>query len=934
MMDTIQSGWSVVLGEKSYEEALNSIDPAPEIMNFPNSLCSSGLAPHAEANGPWTGLVLDPPFFYNEKFNQDKQKESLRIPFWLTPERKFEGDSWFFKHVDFGLETSCYRLVMERVHWVSELRLNGELVGRCDSLSTSHIYYFTASGTSELSIRINNQYTLPIGVSAHSISDHTQGNWNGAVGEFTLERVPIVCLKNVYVEPRLENNSVCIHQTFHDYVGNGKIEGCYEVSLCDPEGSQIFIHQQSISSFEDIAALEMCRYEIPQSCETWDEFKPRNYRLNVILEIDGIRQKVVKDVGFRDWKIDGTQFSLNGRKVFLRGTLECAVFPKTGYPPTDVASWDTIMKRLTDWGFNHIRFHSWCPPEAAFTSADRYGVFLQAELPMWCRSFGQDPRLEPFMMREAEAIIEAYGSHPSFVLFCLGNEPGTGGDDGDYSDSGAAVRDPILVRVMQHLKTKYPSYFYSAGAGWPDLPESDFILTFRPRCYRWQEGNASRFEKEEYSSSGIDYREDVALFPNQPMIAHESGEWCVYPDYKEIEKYSGNLKAKNLERCEEKLSRSGLSHRADDFHNASGKFQSALYREEIEVAQRTRGMAGYQILGLTDFPGQGTALVGLLDAFWDEKGYLKGAEHSTYCGPTVFNPLFEKVVYKPGETLTVTVVVPHYGPTDLPENMVLTWNILDDQGQAIGGGAWEMPCIETGEVTEVGKLSFQVPNSITMGEFVLRIGADAVPASSRKFWVMSPVEEVSILKKPASKGFRVIRRFTDDTVSCLEDGETILHIPDMDSVPADTDGFVPAYFGTTFWNTSWTRRRRGRTLGLWVDHEHPVFAHFPTRAHSDWHWWELVKTMQPASVATLGKELDPMLLAIDDYHTSRKLALLFEARVANGKYLFCGINLYSDLGEGLVRSTFTKSLESYLQSPLFTPSVMLRSEEIQTVVSL
>ena len=104
----------------------------------------------------------------------------------------------------------------------------------------------------------------------------------------------------------------------------------------------------------------------------------------------GDDQRTVR-FGMREFAAKGTQFTMNGRPVFLRGTLECSVFPLTGYPPTDVASWQRIYRIMKSYGLNFIRFHSWCPPEAAFAAADIEGIMIQAEGPQANVNAGAGP---------------------------------------------------------------------------------------------------------------------------------------------------------------------------------------------------------------------------------------------------------------------------------------------------------------------------------------------------------------------------------------------------------------------------------------------------------------------------------------------------------------------------------------------------------------
>src|SRR5690606_34114296 len=69
-----------------------------------------------------------------------------------------------------------------------------------------------------------------------------------------------------------------------------------------------------------------------------------------------------------------------------------------------------------------MRFHTWCPPEAAFQAADQLSFYLQVENPDWRFTVGKDAEVNRFLKEEADRILKTYGNHPSFIMFCEGNE--------------------------------------------------------------------------------------------------------------------------------------------------------------------------------------------------------------------------------------------------------------------------------------------------------------------------------------------------------------------------------------------------------------------------------------------------------------------------------------------------------------------------------
>ena len=369
----------------------------------------------------------------------------------------------------------------------------------------------------------------------------------------------------------------------------------------------------------------------------WDEFHPVLHFAKVGLHTgdDVAADTHTTTFGFREARNDNGTLTINGRPTFLRGTLECAIFPLTGHPPTDVDSWKRIIRICKAHGLNHMRFHSWCPPEAAFAAADELGFYLMAEVSSWANQgaqIGSGRPLDAWIEAETGRMIEAYGNHPSFLLMAYGNEP-----DGPNHKQW-------LQGWVARWQEKDPRRLYTTGSGWPVMPGSDFHSLPQPRIQRWGEGLKSIINGQA-PRTDFDWREIANQHPDAPVISHEIGQWCVYPDFDEIEKYTGHFKARNFEIFRETARRNGMLEQARDFLMASGKWQAACYKHDIEAALRTPRFGGFQLLDLHDFPGQGTALVGVLDAFWDSKGYISAEEYSRFCGPVVPLARLPKMVW-------------------------------------------------------------------------------------------------------------------------------------------------------------------------------------------------------------------------------------------------------------------------------------------------
>ena len=368
---------------------------------------------------------------------------------------------------------------------------------------------------------------------------------------------------------------------------------------------------------------------------------PSLYKLTVSLK--GHRGEMIdqylQDFGMRDFKTNGTHFTVNGQKIFLRGTLECCIFPLTGYPPTDVKSWHKVLQTCKDYGLNTIRFHSWCPPEAAFTAADKLGMYFHIECSSWANqgtALGDGSEIDRYIYNESDRIIEAYGNHPSFCMLAYGNEP-AGNKQSEY-----------LGKLLTYWKSKDNRRVYTSAAGWPFIPENDFNLSPEPRIQRWGEGLKSIINGQP-PRTDFDYREYVSKF-TVPVVSHEIGQWCVYPDFKEIAKYTGVLKATNFEIFRETLTENHMGDQAEDFLMASGKLQALCYKADIEAALRTPGFAGFHLLQLHDFPGTGDSTCRDPNAFFESKGYITPEEFRMFCNQTVPLARMKKLIYRNNES--------------------------------------------------------------------------------------------------------------------------------------------------------------------------------------------------------------------------------------------------------------------------------------------
>ncbi len=880
----------------------------PRRIALPGTLQEQGYGNEVGLDTPWTGSIVNRMWHDEERFAPYRQPGNIHIAFWLQPDKHYIGPAWYQRRVTVPETWAGKRIVLrlERCHWETRLWVDGEEAGGCNSLSTPHEYDLSdrlSPGDHTLTLRIDNTVKIDVGENAHSVSDNTQTNWNGVIGEITLQVSDMVWIDDVQVYPDVPGKRAKVRVT----IGNGRggaVAGALVLEATTTTGDPPHAAPPVAQRFnvEKRQELEV-DYALGEDARLWDEFSPNLYALTVTMACDGGGPPDEQTVlfGLREFTADGTRFALNGRQVFLRGTLECCIFPKTGYPPTDVDEWLRILHAVRAHGLNHLRFHSWCPPEAAFTAADRLGFIFQVECPAWAR-IGDGKPIDDFIYAEGDRILRAYGNHPSFCMLAYGNEP-AGPHQGEF-----------LTELIDYWRQKDPRRLYTGASGWPILDANEYHVTPKPRVHAWGEGLRSRFNAEPLQTR-IDYRAFIEQH-EAPVVSHEIGQWCVFPNLREVAKYTGSLKAKNFEITRDLLEANHMLDQAEDFLMASGKLQALCYKEEIEAALRTPGMGGFQLLDLHDFPGQGTALVGVLDPFWEEKGYVSPEEYQRFAGHAVPLLRMDKCVWTTGETFAADAEMAYFGPDTVP-GAAFRWRVEDEAKAVVASGGFEARDLPIGNALPLGRI--EVPLAKVGAPCKLRVSISSDNPPCQNGWDLWVYPEQVETVPP--EGVHIAGELDEAAQAVLAAGGKVLLLPAPGTVGGDGRGPVPPAFSPIFWNTFWTGFQPPHTLGILCDAGHPALAAFPTEFHSNWQWWDAVHGGQFMILDGLPPALRPIVQVIDDWNTCRRLGLVFEARAAGGKLLVCGSDLTTDLARRPVARQLRHSLLAYMASDAFAPEV-------------
>ncbi len=883
-----------------------------ETIRLPGSLQAQGFGERPTIGGPWT-TSIGSAMLRDEKYGDFTADADFGSPLWLTPKRMYVGAAWYAREIEIPADWRGRRveLYLERPHWGTTVYLNGERVGeQHDGLGVPHTHDLTAAiasagvGRHMLAIRVDNRVIVPVGLDAHAVSDQTQSNWNGIVGAIELRSTPMVWIDDVRVFPDYDARSARVELEIGNATGEA---GAGEVGLSvETVSGRTFVLGPTRADVRwdggerSVVAVDVV---LGEGVPTWSEFDPNVLELRATLG----DHAVATTFGVREIGIDGDEtgawFTVNGRRVFMRGTLECAVFPETGYPPTDVASWREILQTVRAYGLNHVRFHSWCPPSSAFAAADELGMYLMPEASTWPNFAGQ-PALPGWLEAEGDRMLRAYGNHPSFVLMGVGNE--FWGVGGKLWESA-----PMIEPAVERWREQDPRRYYTTGAGWPKAPANDFHVTQDARLQLYPGLSLS-----DPPRTDLDYTDYVAA-QSVPILTHEIGQWTAYPDASNAARSGDVLEARFLEFFADGLARAGLGHLAGVFTEASGRFQALLYKAEIETALRTPGLAGFQLLGLADFPGQGFAPVGVVDHNWQGKGYCGPEEYRRFAGERVLLARMPSRVFERGASIEVGLELANYGEDGVAG--VLDWRVYGSASGAMAAGSTRFDA-PAGGLADLAEVVIDVPAGGVAEEITLRCSVRGRAIENEwSVWVYpgDAAEE-------APEGVRVVRRVGPEEVALLEGGGRVVVLSPPAWVDADTFGS----FRPIFWNRALFTTQREHTLGAVIDEDHPALAGFPSRGHVTWQWWDVLFNSKPIPLDALSSRIDPIVRPIDDWAAPRSLGLIFEARVGSGRLLVCAVDLETDLDARPAARALRSSLLSYAASDAFAPVQSLAGWEL------
>lgn len=895
----------------------------------------------------------------------------------LTEVYPFEGYVWMQKTISIPSEEleKPMELYLERTR-ITKLWMNNTYIGSEDSLCTPHVYDITGKVAEEtvITILVDNVHYKTKG--GHMTSPDTQTNWTGITGKMELRVYDTISIRRLQAYPDMEKHEVVLEVEVENHSNQARevileFEG-EEKSLESVNAGALGKQLIEVNVYPGKNQITY-EYSLPHQVSEWSEYTPTVYQIHG--RIYGQEEDLSVTFGLRDFKAVGMKLVNNGIPVFLRGKHEGLNYPMTGAAPTSVEEWIRIMSISKEYGINHYRCHTCCPPEAAFEAADYLGIYLEPELPFW-GTIGDPGEKEyneeeqQYLIQEGERILTWYGDHPSFVMMSLGNELW-----------GSKKRLAVMLR---HFKSMDSRHLYTQGANnfqhTPVILEEDdffigvrfskerlfrgsygmcdaplgFIQTDEPNTvhnyndviepveYVIREGDKPKKQIAIQYGTGtklVEAEEEKVIIPEVPVISHEIGQYAVYPDFDEILKYTGPLQARNMEVFRERLCAAGMGDLAKQYHKVTGALAVECYKLELEAAHKTSNLAGYQLLDLQDYSGQGSALVGVLDAFMESKGLVSPQEWREFCSDRVLMAELPTFNMEAGQCYDVGVSISYYRPEPMLLKSLI-WTLVEDDNVVIHGER-TITVTELG-VTSLGSIPLVMPDCIHMKKAVLSVAIPEEDISNHyTLWIHPRIHSfdhtlMTGLKKGNTPIFdfkigedelQIVRDLSEAT-QLLEQGKRVLFIPN--EIPYSIEGS----YCSDFWCYSmfrsiseWMQKPEPvGTMGLLIQSRHPALKEFTCEAYTTPQWYHIIKASRLAILDHGPRELRPIVQMVDNFERNHKLGLLYEVKVGEGKVLVCTSDLSQVLEHGEVIA-FAKSIISYALSDEFNPVVEMSKDE-------
>lgn len=227
-----------------------------------------------------------------------------------------------------------------------------------------------------------------------------------------------------------------------------------------------------------------CIDEVITNVNHWTAETPYLYKLFMTVEDDGqIVEVIPQNVGFRNIKLNGETFLVNGVDIKFKGVNRHDYSPQNGR----VVSREEIEKDIIlmkQFNINAIRTSHYPNSYYLYDLCDEYGMYLIAETDLECHGFEltgdykwitDDPSWELAYVSRMTRMIERDKNHPAIIFWSLGNESAFGCNFRKMTDVAHEMDPTRLVHYEGDFDVESADV-YSTMYTWIENPKKPYLM--------------------------------------------------------------------------------------------------------------------------------------------------------------------------------------------------------------------------------------------------------------------------------------------------------------------------------------------------------------------------------------------------------------------------------------------------------------------------
>ncbi|MBE6364587.1 MAG: hypothetical protein E7053_02400 [Lentisphaerae bacterium] len=617
------------------------------------------------------------------------------------------------------------------------------------------------------------------------------------------------------------------------------------------------------------------RVEFTSQCPPalWSDRHPELCDIELTLDADGQITDAVKfRWGARQLTVNGMSIEINGIPTFFRGVTEHCYFADTTNPHCDREKYLRELGVLQRAGFNFVRCHTWCPPEAFYEACDQLGLLVETELPsVW--SFD-----------EAADIIRQIRRHPSAVILCEGNEK--------KIDETAIIR---LEKLAAMLRQMAPGMLFNPQSAMRGI-EYDFDagreITHYPMEYDAQRldrvreisdcfGNlAGEFSYGHDEYPGRELMEARNAVYQRPCLCHEAGILGGYLDFSLESRYENTFIGTDLFRAaREHMTKHGVYEKARIYYEKNTLFITECRKQLIENIRSMRNVSGFDYLGgidthwhLIGYP------CGVFNEFYEEKYGETVADVRRYCGESILLCSAGNQRNRPaGTAFSETIEFSCFEEQPL-SGAVLQWSFDTADGQVIAAGKHLCDTFAPGKVVPAGAVNFTLPSCEKGVSATLKVTLSTGEKSWENrwnFWIF-PAGDFTL-----DDQVKIVDKLDENLIRFISGGGRVLL----------TGNFPALASGERF--RSFTS---GRSLGHGgaLLNAHPIWEKFPHNGFLDWQFFPMMTNSKSLIYSGDMPEFAPIFELIPSFKMVKHKSMLSEFTVGKGRLLVSGWRFDAD----------------------------------------